>query len=98
MTELNRLHQLRWKRAKALFESLKRAAEEQGAILMYDQTLIKPEQIVIGDATIHVQIENCSYRWFEANPEFDHGLYESVLSFRNSVKQRFKLVKEIEWI
>jgi hypothetical protein len=97
MMTLNKLHQRRWDAAKKLYQRLKDKAQFLDYDLMFDGSIIKPEQIIIGDTEIYVQIDNCQFGRYECNPECDHGLYDTIESTRQDAKKQFKLVKIINW-
>ena len=94
---LNKLHQKRWDAAKKLYQRLKDKAEYLKCEITFDDDIIKPEQIVITDTEIYVQIDNCRFSRFECDPECDHGLYETIIETKQEAKKRFKLVKIINW-
>jgi hypothetical protein len=94
---LSKLHQSRWDAAKKLFQSIKDKAKKRGYLIHYCGNFIKPEQIVIGVNDIRINIEDTVYEIFYANPDYDHGLCDTIKMFRDRTKLDFKLVifKEI---
>ena len=93
----NKLHQRRWDAAKVLFVRLKDTAEYFKWDIWFAGEFIKPDQIIITDYEIYVQIGNCRYVQFVANSDHDEGCYETITDYRKRIKERFKLVKIINW-
>lgn len=98
MTKLNKLHQQRWNNAKRLMTKMIECAESKGASIMYGESIIEPNQIKIDDTTIIIQMTpTMSYRYFEADPDYDHGLYQTCAQFKEDMHKDFTLVKKIKW-
>jgi hypothetical protein len=102
---LNELHQQRWDAARRLFQGMIDVASREKAKIMFDQTVIEPEQIVISDDGIHVKFPAPSkpargaatYIMFEPNVERDHGLYTPMANFAADMTARFTVVKTLKW-
>lgn len=94
---LTALQQQRWNAAKALYHNLKSQALIHNAQIIFDGESIRAEQIKIGDSTIVIEIDNCFYIHFDANPELDEGLYTSIQKFKEQFYSDFKLMKSIKF-
>jgi len=80
-----------------LFGSLIKKAQAHNAIIMMNEMLIEPENIQINDQGIYVVLNDCTYTWFECNPEYDHGVHPPKQEFAKQVRQSFKLCKLIKF-
>ena len=93
----NKLHQRRWDSAKVLFNRLKDKADCSKCDIIFDSTIIGPEQIVITDDEIYVHIDYIRYVQFVANSNYDEGCYCTITKYRQEAKELFKLVKIVDW-
>jgi hypothetical protein len=97
MTPLNLQQQARWNAAKSLFEGLVATAKRLDAVIMYDGEMITPDQIEISDGAIYVRSGATKVIWFEADPDFDHGLYTPIDEFEAEHRAAFALYKKITY-
>lgn len=97
MNALSQLHRRRWNFAKALVESMITRANARGASILFDGELITTNQIVIDDTSIKVVNGRTTHMIFEANPELDHGLFETPGQFEARVRKSFVLVVQITY-
>ena len=95
--KLTKIQHQRFLAARQLFINLKREAIVNSAKILFDSTIIAPEQIKLVGDSIFVQIDNCRYMFFQADPNYDHGLFTKAAEFEKNVRSRFKLVKELAW-
>lgn len=87
----------RWEAALKLFNALKESALREKAFIGYDnKQIIKPENIVIDEKTIHVRLTpTCRIRWFELDEEWDHGVFTPIKEYEKDFRERFHLCKII---
>lgn len=97
MAELNKLHLARWMAAQKLVVRLLTTAVLDGGTIMFENTPIEMTNLVINERGIYVDLENCRYIMFEADPEYDHGLYDKVEDFEACFRNRFTIVKKLEY-
>lgn len=98
--EPNQLHKQRWAAARRLAETLRGRCllkPESNIKIMFDDTIITPDQLVVIETGIYVKIERATYVIFENNPRYDHGLYVTIEKFEAEFRKRFRLIKEIKW-
>lgn len=87
----------RWEAAKALFISLLETAVEGNHDIMFDHTIIQPEQIKISESGINVVFDNCTFEQFTNRRDMDGGLYDTIGDYEASVRKKFFLIKKIDW-
>jgi hypothetical protein len=97
MNTLSPIHRRRWNFAKAFFESMIIKANARGASILFDGELITSNEIVIDDTSIKVVNGRTTHMIFEANPELDHGLFETPGQFEARVRESFVLVVQITY-
>ena len=99
MKALTRQQQNRWEAAKLLVERMLAKARFVDAHFLFDGQFIDVDQIVISDTRIVVECPDhrATYLLFEADPDTDHGLHDTINDFRTYLKQRFRMIKEINW-
>lgn len=96
-SELTKVQRTRWKKAKELFQSIKDKATDD-LILLYDNTIIKKEDILIDETEINVRLTpTCKVNWFILDTDMDHGLYTKIKDYEADVRSRFKLMKAVEF-
>jgi hypothetical protein len=95
---LNTRHQHRWLAAQRLVVRLLTKAVAENGTLMFDGSIIPFSAIVVNERGIYVDPDpNCRYIMFEADPTFDHGLYDKARDFEACFRKRFTLVKKLEY-
>ena len=72
-------------------------ANRQNAMLLFNGSLIETSAIRITDVGIYVTEDNCTFIQFEANPELDHGLYDTASSFAIMIRRSFVIVKKLDY-
>lgn len=96
--QLNSLHQKRWDNAKRQFSAIiERMTRDPSLVLLYHNEPISVDQIKITDTEIMIVDENVSYRIFEADPSYDHGLYTTVTEFNENIRKNFRMMREVKW-
>ena len=97
VAELNKRHQARWNAARALFQSMIDTANRENGMLLFNGSPIPTSDVRITDVGIYVVEDNCTFIQFEANPDFDHGLYDKASSFEAKIRRNFVIVKKLEY-
>lgn len=98
---VNKLHVARTKAALKLAKNLKAAAEWKGSelFIMFDGEQIKPHQLEINEDTgeISVRFKSSVYEIFNADSNYDAGIYDTIPVFEEKFRTRFQLLKSITW-
>lgn len=97
MAKLNKLHQARWDFARCLFRKIVDTANREKAMLMFNGSLIETSAIQITDGGIYVTEDRTTFIQFEADPDRDHGLFDTVASFETRIRWSFVIVKTLEY-
>ena len=91
----------RTKAAMKLAKNLKAAADWKGSelFIMFDGEQIASHQLKIEEdiGKISVRFESSIYEIFNADPNYDAGVYEPIPVFELKFRARFKLYKSISW-
>lgn len=91
----------RTKAAIKLAKNLKAAADWKGSelVIMFDGEQIAPHQIEIEEdiGKISVSFESNIYEIFNADPNYDAGVYDPIPVFELKFRAQFKLYKSISW-
>jgi len=74
-------------------------AETHGAAIRYRDEFVKPDQFVFDDLRGRVTIVdgNVTYLLYDANPELDHGSYDTIEHTAAWIREAFKLYKPVEY-
>lgn len=64
-------------------------------MLMFDGVCLPREALSVTDRGIYVNDGNCRFCIFEADPEYDHGLHDTIEEFEASFRLRLRIVKII---
>jgi hypothetical protein len=97
VADLNKRHQARWNSARRLFQSMIDTANRENAMLMFNGSLIPTSAVRITDTGIYVAEDNCTFIQFEADPNFDHGLYDKASKTEARVRENFVIVKKLAY-
>lgn len=98
MLHLSAEHSARWCHARNLLMAIVVKAETHGALIRYQDEFVKPDQFVFDDLNKRITIVDgrATYIVYDANPELDHGSYDSEEFTEAAVREAFKLYKPVE--
>jgi hypothetical protein len=71
------------------------AAIDRKAVIFYRDERITQDQLVIEDLIIYVNVDNCRFVLYEADPDLAHGLEETTQETLKRFRSELKLYKEI---
>ena len=92
---MTRLHAARWLAAKQACQAIIKKAQSAGALIFFQGALMPPTKIVIGKTRIVVRMKNSVHILYEANPEYDHGLYDTVAVTTQRLRRTLRVFQEI---
>ena len=90
---MNKIQQKRWEAAKKFWNRIKIKAEKHNAVIEFDEELmVNHTDLEIGDSYIRLgQVDV-----FEADVEYDHGLYQTTKEYKAEMLSRIRLLAVIK--
>jgi hypothetical protein len=91
---MNKIQQKRWEAAKKFWNRVKVKAEKHNAVIEFDEELmVNHTDLEIGDNYIRLGKQLCV---FEADTEYDHGLYQTTKEYKEDMLSRIRLLAVIK--
>lgn len=87
----------RWNAAKRWISKLKEISEKNNATIFHGGVPIRRSALGVTDSEIFVRSDDglATYLIYEADPDYAHGLDETIEETKNRFSETFKLYKEI---
>lgn len=90
-------HQKRWNKALYFWKGVAATAELNSVTeITFDGDSFPITGLLISNNQLLLKRGNSSINLFEADPEYDHGLYTKSSEYIADMKSRIKLLKQVE--
>jgi transposase len=89
------IHSARWLAAQQSCRAIIHKATSAGALIFFQGEFLPPTKIVIGATRIVVRINQSVHILYEADPAYDHGLYDRASVTTRRLQRTLRVFKEI---